>query len=289
MTMKSLFRKGGNPMQAKLQAERIRRRYSNADIRYSDGSKANGTVGVGVFSPVWKAQYSLPGQCSVFSAEAAALFKAIAKPSDKPILVATDSASVLSALESPTAKHPWIQAIQNTINDRNRRITLTWVPGHTGIHGNEQADILANLGRSSRRLYQKVPAADAKIWIKHVIENAWAEEWRANQFLFLRKIKASTEAWEDRTNWKEQVVLSRLRTGHTRASHGFSSNSSFRRTCETCGTRNTVEHILYECPTLEHLRTLYQMGSIRNVLQNDQASETKLICFLKDAGLFALI
>lgn len=115
IAMKSPLRMGANPMQVKA-------------LFIIDGSKAKRTVGVGVFSPAWKARYSLRGQSSVFSADAAALLKAIARPSDKLIFVATDSASVMLALESPTAKHIWIQAIQNIINDR-------------------RIDILANLGR----------------------------------------------------------------------------------------------------------------------------------------------
>lgn len=284
------FRKGGNPIIARaLFLERLRTRYPHSEIIYSDGSKAAGKVGIGVHGTGFQEHRSLADQCSVFTAEAAALLVAISRPFERPVLIATDSASTLLALESSRANHPWIQAAQDLIDDETKNVTLTWIPGHTGIPGNEKADALANLGRTSRRLTRGVPGADAKHWVKTTVQNSWAEEWRTNRSLFIRKIKGTTDAWEDRQTRREQVVLSRLRTGHTRTSHDYTGGTSFRKTCETCGVFNSVEHMICECPTLEQLRTHYQIGSIRNALNNDEAGETILICFLKDAGLFTQI
>ncbi|KXJ82643.1 hypothetical protein RP20_CCG011652 [Aedes albopictus] len=214
---------------------------------------------------------------------------AASKSSDKPVLVATDSASVLLALESPKSKHPWIQKTQKFLEEEGHRIIFTWVPGHCGISGNEEADTMANIGRTGRRRTQHVPGADVKLWCRRTIEDAWSAEWRANRSLFFRKIKGDTETWKDRHNWREQVILSRLRTGHSRISHNFSGGSTFRKICDTCNILNTVEHVLCECPKLEYLRTSHQLGSITDVLQNHETSEAKLITFLKEAGLFVLI
>lgn len=182
-----------------------------------------GWCGIGL----WESR-SLASQCSVFSAEAAAIFQAILQPSGLigSVLIATDSASTIAAILSDTNKHPWIQEIQKVLDD-NENITLMWVPGHSGIAGNEEADRCANTGRDSARLTDTVPSDDLKSWLREKINNAWRRKWYSERSLFTRKIKGDVRKWEDRPDRREQIILSRLRTGHTRVSHSMSGEPSF--------------------------------------------------------------
>lgn len=61
---------------------------------------------------------------------------------------------------------------------------------------------------------------------------------------------------------------------------------NFRKLCGTCQEHNSVEHFLNNCPTLEHIRQMYGLGSVQSTLQHDRASEIALISFLKDAKLY---
>ncbi|XP_062538966.1 uncharacterized protein LOC134207261 [Armigeres subalbatus] len=74
---------------------RIRERYQKHDIRFTDGSKAAGRVGIGIYSSTLDESYRLSDRCTVYSAEAAAIFRAMAIPSTLPILIVSDLASVL--------------------------------------------------------------------------------------------------------------------------------------------------------------------------------------------------
>ncbi|XP_062714797.1 uncharacterized protein LOC134291286 [Aedes albopictus] len=286
--IKNHFARQAQPQE--LQAfflERIRGRYSDYVINYTDGSKLGNRVGIGVHGTNPEQHHRLPTECSVFSAEAAGISQAIIAPRDCAALVVTDSNSVISAIENVKSKHPFIQGIQAALDAPKHRTVLMWVPGHCGIHGNERADVLAGIGRNSPFLTRKIPADDAKKWIKDTIRQAWSNEWRRNRTLFLRKAKPTTEPGEDLPYRRDQIVLSRLRTGHTRASHNMAaSNSGFRRQCENCDTPNTVEYFLCDCPALGFLRETHQISDIPSSLSNDQVRERQVINFLKEGGLY---
>lgn len=125
-----------------------------------------------------------------------------------------------------------------------------------------------------------------RLWIKNVLWRAWASEWNQDRSLFLREIKQEVNAWKDQQNWKEQKVLSRLRTGHTRVSHNMGDGRNFHKVCETCSTQNTVQHFISNCPILEHLRIQHDITSTSRALQNDSVCERTLLNFLKEARLF---
>jgi len=89
---------------------------------------------------------------------------------------------VLRALNSPRveSKQIWdcIQALNNLASDRP--VTLAWVPGHSGIPGNERADQLARVASSlpqpSHELTLPVPYSRVKSVIR-----SWADK-EANEY-----------------------------------------------------------------------------------------------------------
>ncbi|XP_065076358.1 uncharacterized protein LOC135699961 [Ochlerotatus camptorhynchus] len=238
--IKDRFRAGDNSLALRRTVvETLGAHYQDHEIRYTDGSLSSSGVGMGVSGDSLVVSNSLPAQCSVFSAEAAAVFHAATLPANRPILIVTDSQSAIMALTDEAPKHPWIQG------------------------------------------------TDIKKWIKRTVRRAWDNEWRNNRTHQLRKIKATTDPWKDRPSLKEQQVVSRLRTGHSRASHNF-GGTPFRRTCETCGVPASVEHILINCVELEDLRVAFGLEgtSIRSLLGDESPAADALIAFLKEANLF---
>lgn len=290
LSIKRQFKAGDNNVALRSTVTQLLiEKYHNHTQRFTDGSKAHGLVGVGVYGRDLNIHHRLPDMYSVFSAEIVALFLAASHPSDKPVVILTDSASAIFALNCPSSRHPWIQAIQQILDNGND-VTFVWIPGHCGVQGNESADQLASLGRSNRRyLTKEVPGPDAKKWVKHIVRQAWTQEWWAKREPFIRKIKGETIRWNDTKSLKDQQILSRLRTGHTRLTHNMAGGSGFHKNCDICGIVNTVEHTVCVCPKFDNIREHYNIGSIGNALNNDPENEEALIGFLKDAGLYGCI
>ena len=60
---------------------------------------------------------------------------------------------------------------------------------------------------------------------------------------------------------KKEVILCRLRIGHTRLTHGFLMCGDPQTYCEDCLVPLTVKHLLVECPSLGDLRDQFLSGT----------------------------
>lgn len=129
-------------------AKRVCEKYRETKIIYADGSKNDELVGIGMYSKDYKEFHRLGIRYLVFSVEVAVISKPLAHLRSAPLLL-SDSASVLDALQSHRNKYPCFQEIQELLNKCQNEVTFMWVPWHSCINWNKEADSLGFLGLNS--------------------------------------------------------------------------------------------------------------------------------------------
>ena len=96
----------------------------------------------------------------------------------------------------------------------------------------------------------------------------------------LRKFKPLTRA--------EEIVITRLRIGHTKATKSHILSRGPPAACQHCGQTLTIEDMLLECTVLQQIRDVYYTAESLETLF-ETIPEVCIIEFLREAGFFYLI
>ena len=263
---------------------------------YTDGSAFKATInagyGVRISYPNGN-KTELYDSCGSFSSNYTAEQKAIEAAlgsitytfntlpdSVRDVVIFTDSLSALQALESGKYENKEMSNIAIKINQLIQRngitITLQWIPGHSGIAGNEDADSLAKKGAAQPQPDVPVNHETVTKIIKSNFKEEWMNDWSTNRtgrsmynHMTCPKINDPIKKLKRR----EQSTIFRLRTGHVQLNGHLSRiKKNHSPQCPLCGYKNeTVEHHLIHCTGLKDLREVYlpQRPSISNTLYSD--------------------
>ena len=131
-----------------------------------------------------------------------------------------------------------------------KTIVFCWVPSHTGIRGNEMADEAARKGLELDVMPILVPSSDYKQYISGYMMDCWQTEWSTLVDNKLHKIKPTVGEWPQcpsNLSRTQEIVLSRVRIGHTRLTHSYLMACENKPMCDTCNSVLSVEHILSDC------------------------------------------
>ena len=129
---------------------------------YTDGSKLGGRVGAGFYaeypnnSPK-QAFFHLGIYSIVFQAEALGISEVarnllLEKMHNQSIVVLVDSQAAIKTLIKCTVTSITVLICIRNLNqlDKQNHFSITWIPGHAGVHGNEVADYVAKSGSKSK-------------------------------------------------------------------------------------------------------------------------------------------
>ena len=269
---------------------------------YTDGSKSSDGVGCSVITPDRVIKKKLPASSSVFTAELLAVQSALkyiffSSPSGNSFTIFTDSMSILLSLKKLFPSHHLVQDILDwvylLINRRGISLRFCWVPSHVGIVGNEQADVAAKAAtRLTHSSSMGVPASDFKSSISFYCKGRWQDHWSGlNNNFKLKSIRPSVQPWpHHQRDRRSDIVLTRLRIGHTYMTHKYLLTSGAERQvprCSTCHVNLTVRHILVECPTIENERraNLLSNMAVHDIL-GESAPVEQIVKFLKETNIF---
>ncbi|KAI5708458.1 hypothetical protein M8J77_003507 [Diaphorina citri] len=307
----SSYKKADTPplvyQQKFLQA--ISSNYSTSVLCYTDGSKSatstscafsiDGILSANMLNPI----------NSIFSAELIAILLCLRSIKNHPamrFLLVSDSMGSLSAIANPYFSCPIISQIYSAWCDLKtvgKYVKLMWCPSHCGIRGNEAVDQAAKdplsivprdreediVNEAIRNLSTPLKLCtphDFKPWIAKLCRTQWQRSWDNILINKLKKIKPIIEEWptSQRSNRMEEVVLTRLRIGHTRLTHKHIFTREPQPLCQ-CGVILTIHHILV-CITHAHIRASLPSPPS---LADDVEGIDSLFLYLKTLNLFNLI
>lgn len=243
----------------------VQEKYNQYFEYYTDGSKTQEHTGSAVVSKHSESCIRLPQFVSVFTAKVYALFIAIQEilsSNHQKAVIYTDSLSTLKALHIKSGSEPFLGDmlhILETAEKNGKTIRLVWVPSHVGIQGNERADKLAAAAVHNNVAEIKVPLRDCFNRCRTAFRAKWQEEWRSKTHNKLQTIKPTLQEWKSCYHQKRfiEVILCRLRIGHTHLTHNFLLRGEEQPDCEHCKEPLTVNHILITCPVFEKTRHDY--------------------------------
>ena len=201
------------------------------------------------------------------------------------------------AIESYNSKHPLVMEIQQwlyLIFERHKKVEFCWVPSHIGISSNELADSNAKAAVHDLPVCNKgLPYSDYYPVIDSILKKEWQEEWSSITRNKLRSIKCTVSPWSSsyQKNRHWEVILARLRLGHTRLTHRHLMEKEHFPQCQNCNEQITVEHILIKCPLYFNERRLWLGGfshnnatlTMKSLLQDSDGFNINLIIKYLDA------
>ena len=237
--------------------------HQDSSFVYTDGSRADNRTGSAFLVDGYHQSSRLPDFFSVFSAELQAIASALqyidgSNLNHSKVVICTDSKSAVCALAAQhNSAHPIIDQIRKLINNSNKDIEILWIPGHCGIPGNEKVD------KCAKEILQDQPQNDipcpASDYLNHLHSSFRATlqlVWDLNPHYHLHQIKPRMGHWpsSNRNTKLQEIILARLRVGHTSLTHYHIFEHSPPPICHRCGCRYTIDHFLLRCPVYDSAR-----------------------------------
>ena len=283
--------------------------YKNHFHIYTDGSKKDENAAYGVYSELCSSSKRIGNDSSIFTAEIEAILKAVNFISTSPHLknkkkfvIFSDSKSVLESINSQDSRNTLmidlLDKLQTFKTNKTNKIDVKfcWIPSHIGIKGNSLADDKAKEGLSKTHpVNYKFPYTDYLPKVKQFIRNKWQQRWDYKHFNE-RPIKLHhlfpvlRPFYINGLTRKDEVVIHRIRIGHTRFSHRYLMEDPLKRQpiCNFCYLDDlTVEHIMVECQHFAAIRrNSYKthVNNMRDLFQKVPLS--KIIHFLRTSNLY---
>ena len=198
---------------------------------YSDGAKQpeTGMTGFGVVVPSKGIELNkrTSDHLAVYTVEMLGLISAlewVESTQFKKVVICTDSAAVLASMSSfhSSSRQGLLYEVLELVTRlviKGCKLKFLWVPAHVGIVGNEKADKMAKKALEKLEVEKNVSISKAEvksvIWGK--VNMMWQGKWDSeSKGRHLYRIQDSIQVKRlGSSNRKEEVVLTRLRVGHS--------------------------------------------------------------------------
>ena len=292
-----ICKKNTPPQEVKAKFLEHDRKHTKDYKIFTDGSKSNDGVGCAVVTEEFSNLGRLPDSASSFTAELTAMVHALREASSarsKKIVIYTDSKSVIDSISKYNPFHPLVQKAQEwlyRIYSRHKTVQFCWVPSHVGIWGNEYADVEAKYASTNIPIsVPEVPHIDLYRKIRQYIWQKWQARWSSLESnRKYKNIRPSVSLWSSgfQKSRRSEIVLCRLRIGHSHLTNKFLLEGSEAPQCAHCNSPLSVEHILVHCMQYAAVRRKHGLTGkpLENILDEDADIEA-VLRFLKEIDIF---
>ena len=175
------------------------------------------------------------------------------------------------------------------LSDTGTHVRFCWISGHCGIEGNEKVDQLAKetLDQDIDRM-ASVHYTDLKplvnSYIHQLVQTKWDVAVHGRDLYFVKPTLGPQKKFQHLTR-AEEVVITRLRISHTKATKSHILSRGPPPACHHCGQTLSIDHMLLECAVLQECRDEYYTVDSSNTLF-EKIIETCIVEFLREAGFF---
>lgn len=229
----------------------------------TDGSKTENGGSIGIVIPRQHINqgFTTNPHNSIFTIEALAIYKATKDfiECHKKYIIFSDSLSVLTALECVNKNSSTIILQLHRIlcaKGKDTDIILVWCPGHKGVLINELADKAAR----SAELYNIVQGTSAEDLIQqqktillHNLERNWNQYYKKSNFPHINPKKCWNKNLRLKRHMETFIQNFRANTLFTNAIK-FKIKLSDSPNCLRCNVEETIDHIMFNCPTYTNQR-----------------------------------
>ena len=203
--------------------------------------------------------------------------------------------SCLQAIEGEDTENLlicYIMILLWLLSDKGTHVRFCWIPSHCGIEGNEKINQSAkesldhDIDPLARVHYEDLkPLINS--YIQQLVQIKWDVSIHGRDHYLLKPTLGPPKKFQHLTR-AEDVVITRLRIGHTKATKSHILSRGPPTTCHHCGQSLTIDHMLLECATLQEIRDEhYTADSLKTLFE--KIPETCIVEFLREAGFFYLI
>lgn len=281
----------------------IHGKYSGRQLIFTDASSDGVTCGIGVYHEArnFRLSLRLANTVCIMSAELEAIYVAlqyIRTQNLQNAVIMTDSKSGCEYIRRNKRSYERDEVIDNILRMATEYNTsIQWIPGHTGLNGNEVADQLAKAGLEQETVCSnKILLHDAINHI-HTISEQSSQQWYLQYAAELGKGRKyfqiqntiPAKPWHHKLqlNNTEVRTLNRLLSGHDFSRYWLHKMKIEEDCiCDVCDVLDNSDHVMFFCVKYAKEREKYQLDEYCNIYQVFEKKDVTLlqnvVRFLKD-------